>query len=224
MAIYAQNNLCAVSVSPEAHGGCGTTHRRPVENGAPARLWALDCEPCSNHLRHDPQWSTTLSELPETFDEKLKREDFEKRGALDERKLMAMALAQMVGIPVPDTISGAVTGMMPHIPGVMECGTCGSGQLPGKKFCADCGAPMSQPVTKAALPGPERPAEPPVAAPSHHQGARPVRIQDLRHDELQAACRARGLPDKGVRKDLMKRLRGAGVSNADLQKLLLAAA
>ena len=50
-----------------------------------------------------------------------------------------------------------------------------------------------------------------------------MRLQDLRLDELQAACRAAGLPDAGVRKELMKRLRTAGVSNADLSRLLVAA-
>ena len=48
-------------------------------------------------------------------------------------------------------------------------------------------------------------------------------MQDLTRDELQAACRARGLPDDGFRKELMKRLRAARVSNADLQQLLVAA-
>ena len=92
------------------------------------------------------------------------------------------------------------------------------------KFCGQCGAPMSRPVTKAALDAPQRPAEPPVAAASvsrHRDG--PVKLQELRHDELQAACRARGLPDDGFRKVLMKRLRNAGVTNADLHGLLVAA-
>lgn len=222
MTLYAQNDLCAVSVSPEAHGGCGSTHRRPVEHGAPARLWPLDCVMCEDHLRHDPQWSSTLSELPEAYDEKLKREDFEKRGALDERKLMAMALAKLTGIEIPDTIAGMITGAAPHIAGLLEC-PAGHGQPPGSKFCNECGAPMSAPVTKAALDAPQRPAEPPAAAPSPSHRPMPARLQDLRHDELQAACRARGLDADGVRKVLMKRLRTAGVTNADLQALLVAA-
>jgi hypothetical protein len=223
MTVYAQNDICA-KVVPDSFGGCNQLHRRPVVNGAPAKIWALDCPRCEDHLRSDPQWSTTMSELPETFDEKLRREDFEKRGALDERKLMAMALARLTGIEIPDTIAGAVGSVMPHIPGVLEC-PAGHGQPSGSKFCSECGAPMSRPVTKAALGAPQRTAEPepPATAPSRHQGSRPFRLQDLRHDELQAACRARGLPDAGVRKELMKRLRNAEVTNADLQRLLVAA-
>ena len=129
-------------------------------------LFVLSCDDgCENHLRHDPQWSSTISELPECHDEQLKREDFEKRGALDERKLMAMALAKLTGIEIPDTIAGMITGAAPHIAGLLEC-PAGHGQPPGSKFCNECGAPMSAPVTKAALDAPQRPAEPPAAAPS----------------------------------------------------------
>jgi SAP domain len=222
MTVYGRNDVAAVTIS-EAHGGCGRAHSRPVEHGVPAKLFVLTCDGgCENHLRHDPQWSSTISELPECHDEELRRTDFEKRGALDERKLMAMALAKLTGIEIPDTIAGMITGAAPHIAGMMECPS-GHGQPAGSKFCNECGAPMSSPATKAALPGPQHPAEPPVAEPGLHQGGRPVRIQDLRHDELQAACRARGLPAEGVRKELMKRLRSAGVTNADLQALLVAA-
>lgn len=222
MTVYGRNDVAAVTIS-EAHGGCGRTHSRPVEHGAPAKLFVLSCDDgCENHLRHDPQWSSTISELPECHDEQLSREDFEKRGALDERKLMAMALAKLTGIEIPDTIAGMITGAAPHIAGLLEC-PAGHGQPPGSKFCNECGAPMSAPVTKAALDAPQRPAEPPAAAPSPSHRPMPARLQDLRHDELQAACRARGLDADGVRKVLMKRLRTAGVTNADLQALLVAA-
>ena len=222
MTLYSRSDLAAVTVSVDAHGGCGRTHSRPVSGDRPVALWELSCPPCEDHLRSDPHWSTTRSEIPETHDEKLKREDFEKRGALDERKLMAMAMAKMMGIEIPDTIAGALAGQMQHIPGVMECAN-GHGNPAGQKFCGACGAPMSSLAAKAALPGPERPAEPPAAESFPSQEGKAVRLQDLRLDELQAACRAAGLPDAGVRKELMKRLRTAGVSNADLSRLLVAA-
>lgn len=221
MTVYSRSDVAAVTVPVADFRGCGNVHSRPVVSGAPVKIWALDCPPCEDHLRHSGQWSTTVSELPETYDEKLSREDFEKRGALDERKLMAMALAKMNGIPIPETISGML-GAPAALAGVLEC-PAGHGQPAGSKFCNECGAPMSSPVTQAALDAPQRPAEPPAAASSPRQGRIPVRLQDLRHDELQAACRARGLPDQGVRKELMKRLRNAGVTNADLHGLLVAA-
>lgn len=223
MTLYAQNNLCAVSVSPEAHGGCGTTHRRPVEAGAPVKLWALTCEAgCENHLRHDPQWSTTIAELPEAYDEKIRREDFEKRGALDERKLMAMALAKMTGIDIPDTIVGAITGMMPHIEGVLECPN-GHGNAAGKKFCGDCGSPMSGPVPKAALDGPQQPAQPPPAPPSPEAGTKLRRLRDARLEELQALAEVNGVDTSGKRPALIARLAAAGVTSADLARLPVAA-
>jgi hypothetical protein len=222
MTVFSRSDVAAVTVPVADFGGCGNVHSRPVVNGAPVKIWVLDCPPCEDHLRHSDQWSTTISELPETYDEKLSREDFEKRGALDERKLMAMALAKLTGIEIPDTIAGMITGAAPHIAGLLEC-PAGHGQPPGSKFCNECGAPMSAPVTKAALDAPQRPAEPPAAAPSPSHRPMPARLQDLRHDELQAACRARGLDADGVRKVLMKRLRTAGVTNADLQALLVAA-
>lgn len=220
---FARSDLTSVSISA-FHGGVPHTHSRPVENGAPVKVWELRCDKpgCEDYLRSDPHWSTTLSEIPEAYDEKLKREDFEKRGALDERKLMAMAMAKMMGIEIPETIAGALAGQMQHISGVLECPN-GHGQPAGQKFCGACGAPMSSLAAKAALPGPERPAEPPAAESFPSQEGKAVRLQDLRLDELQAACRAAGLPDAGVRKELMKRLRTAGVSNADLSRLLVAA-
>jgi hypothetical protein len=224
MTVYARSDLAHVSVS-KAHGGCGRPggHSRPVEHGAPAAIWALTCsEGCEDQLRHDPCWSVTASEIPETWDESKIREDFEKRGARDKDALMTLIMAKSVGLDpsqLPESLTRMISGTPLHIPlaGVMECAGCGHASPPGMKFCGVCGQPMSRPVTKAALDAP------PVAAPSQDQGRGPVRLQDLRHDELRAACRTRGLPDAGVRKELMKRLRNAGVTNADLQRLLVAA-
>lgn len=220
MALHSRSDLVAVTVPAEGFGGCGITHRRPVVNGAPAKVWTLDCPPCENHLRHDQHWSTTLSELPETYDEKLTREDFEKRGALDERKLMAMALAKLTGIAIPDTIAGAISGRMPHIPGQLECAACGSASPPGQKFCGECGSPMSGPAPQASIPGPQPPAERPSPV---RAGGKPRRLQDGRLDELQALARARGLSDQGTRKVLFTRLRAAGATDKDLRSLAVAA-
>ena len=226
--LYGRSDIASVHVPAEDFGGCGTTHRRPGVNGAPAQIWGLDCPPCEDHLRHSDQWGTTSSEIPETHDEVKAREDFDRRGAKDKDAILTLALARLAGIEsseLPESLTRMISGVPAHVPvqGKIVCGECGSDSAAGMKFCGQCGSPMSSPVTKAALDAPQRPAEPPVAASVtlHRQG--PVRIQDLRHDELKAACRARGLPDEGVRKVLMKRLRDARVTNADLQRLLVAA-
>ena len=228
MTLYATSNLVAATV-PAENGGCGVEHRRPVISGAPQNPWSLSCPPCEDFLRkhNSDQWSVTMSEIPETYDEKLAREDFDKRGAKDKDAILTLALARLAGIDsseLPESLTRMISGAPLHVPvaGKMVCPQ-GHDSPAGMKFCGQCGSPMSSPVTKAALDAPQRPAEPPVAASVtlHRQG--PVRIQDLRHDELKAACRARGLPDEGVRKVLMKRLRDARVTNADLQRLLVAA-
>ena len=227
MTLWSRSDLAAVTVSVAAHGGCGRTHSRPVNGDKPVTVWQLDCTQCEDHLRHDPHWAVTPSEVPETWDESKSREDFERRGAKDKDAVLTLALARLAGIDaaeLPESLTRMISGRPLHVPvaGKMVCPQ-GHDSPAGMKFCGQCGSPMSSPVTKAALDAPQRPAEPPVAASVtlHRQG--PVRIQDLRHDELKAACRARGLPDEGVRKVLMKRLRDARVTNADLQRLLVAA-
>lgn len=52
MTLYARSDLMSVSI-PVTSGGCGDTHSRPVNNGAPARTWGLDCPDCEAHLRGD---------------------------------------------------------------------------------------------------------------------------------------------------------------------------
>ena len=144
MSLWARSDLASVSVSP-AHGGCGLVHNRPAPGGKPADLWELDCPACSDHLRHDPLWSTTLSEIPETHDEKNAREDFDKRGARDKDQVLAMALAKLAGVELPESLLRPITGNMPRAVAMMECPSGHPGK-PGSKFCATCGEPMQQPV------------------------------------------------------------------------------
>ena len=101
MTVYSASNIMAVNLS-DAHGGCGSPHARPVRNGAPDKLWKLDCVMCENHLRTDPLWSTTVSEIPETYDEKSTREDWEKRGAQDRDAIMPLLLAKLAGVDPSD--------------------------------------------------------------------------------------------------------------------------
>lgn len=94
MTLYARSDLCAVSVSPD-HGGCGKSHTRPLVAGAPAKVWALDCHQCEDHLRSDKLWSPQVTTIPETVDEKNAREDVEKRGAVEQAQSVADALGQL---------------------------------------------------------------------------------------------------------------------------------
>jgi len=223
MSLWARSDLASVSVSA-AHGGCGEVHVRPAPGGNPVQLWKLDCEACADYLRSDPHWSVTASEIPETHDEKLAREDFERRGAKDKDAIMTLAIAKIAGIDpsqLPESLTRMISGQPLHIPlaGQMECPS-GHAQPPGMKFCGECGAPMSAPVTKAALSAPERHAEPPAAAPSPQHGPAPQRIRDANSETLRALCRAHGLDEGGKRSDLIIRLSQAGVTNAGLRRFL----
>ena len=198
-------------------------------------MWNLQCEPCCAYLRKvsDPLWSPTISEVPETPDELNAREDFQKRGAIDRDQVMALAMAKLAGVELPDTMRRPISGLAPHLPtivGEIEC-TAGHPNEPGSKFCAECGSPMRDavllcpdghavgvkakfcaecgksmtPAPPALEAAPEPPASPdPPAAPSQ-----PKRLRDMRASDLQKMARDKGLDDSGSRADLIGRLRTA---------------
>ena len=217
MPLHARSDLAYVIV-PATSGGCGEPHRRPVEQGAPAQVWTLNCPPCENLLRHEPTWSTTLSEIPETYDEKLAREDFDKRGARDKDQVLAMALAKLAGVELPESLLRPITGNMPKAIALMECPSGHPGQ-PGSKFCATCGEPMHQPVNALTAA--------PVLCPSGHENAaaakfcgecgtsikapEPAADEDtelgsMHWKQLEKLCKDRGLDATGSKADLLARL------------------
>ena len=154
MTLFARSDLASVTVSA-AHGGCTQVHVRPAPGGNPAPVWKLDCAPCEAHLRSDPLWSPTLSEVPETPDEENAREDFQKRGAIDRDQVMALAMAKLAGVELPDTMRRPISGLAPHVPtiiGEIEC-TAGHPNEPGSKFCSECGSPMRDAALLTALTG-----------------------------------------------------------------------
>jgi hypothetical protein len=141
MTVYARGDIASVSISA-SHGGCGATHTRPVEKGAPAKLWELSCLQCEDHLRADSLWSATMSEIPETPDEKAAREDFDKRGAHDRDQVLALALAKLAGVQLPETLLRPLTGHLPHIPEKPMLCVNSHGNPPGVKYCGECGVSM----------------------------------------------------------------------------------
>lgn len=52
MTLYARNDLQFVTIPPGS-GGCGDSHSRPVRNGAPDKIWKLDCPSCESYLKGD---------------------------------------------------------------------------------------------------------------------------------------------------------------------------
>lgn len=233
MAIYARSDLAAVYVS-DAHGGCGQGHRRPVENGAPAKLWKLECFACEDHLRSDPLWSTTIAELPETYDEKLTREDLEKRGARNQQQMTALALAKIAGIPGAEAALGMAMGAgaancpqgHPVTPGVRFCGECGaqvaapveSTMFPcghanpvSKKFCGECGGPAQLPDVAVPPSDPEfvTSPPPPPTAPEQPQSPAPP--------PLPSNTKMRSMK----REDLVQLAAGAGIPTGGTRQEVL---
>ncbi len=216
MTVYARADLACKIIPVEGFGGCGLPHSRPVVIGAPAKIWALDCPPCEENLRHDPQWSTTPAEIPETYDEQKTREDFDKRGARDKDAVLAMALAKIAGVELPESMLRMISGVPAHVPAELECPQ-GHGQPAGRKFCAECGSPMHGTAAAAAISAPQKAAQPPAAA---GQPKRPPRLRDQPKSVLQALARQRGLDEDGTNGELIARLGKAGVTNNDLARHL----
>lgn len=213
MTVYAASSIVAVNLSVEGHGGCGEAHIRPVVDGAPAKMWALDCPGgCENHLRHDPMWSTNPVEVPETHDEKVSRERNEKTGKLDRDNQMQQALIQLSRLgDLPAALEMLVTQFsggpaLPPVAGFLECVN-GHATAAPAKFCAECAAPLSVPTPAAAITAPPAPPTPP--------GQR-RRLRDARLEELQALARDRHLDSSGKRPELVARLAAAGVTSNDL--------
>jgi hypothetical protein len=214
MTVWARSDLASVSISA-VHGGIAHTHSRPVTDGAPVKPWALDCDQpgCEDFLRSDPCWSATIIEVPETYDETKAREQAEKSGKLDRENQLAAAIIELGKLgQLPAALGQVLAPMLGAgaVAGMLECAACGNGQAPGMKFCGNCGQPMSQPAAAAALTAPE-------------DRQRSVRLRDARLDELQALARLHGVDPDGKRPDLISRLGLAGVTNADLARLPVAA-
>lgn len=156
MTVYARSDVMGVAPSRDGHGGCGRVHSRPVEHGAPVKLWALECPQCETFLRTDDQWSPTISGIPETPDEKAEREDRELRGQQETTAATADAI-QKLGVAVPQLAEQ--TGMSQQVMVAMltaltERGVlntpvptvaCAQGhQMPATaKFCGECGSPTA---------------------------------------------------------------------------------
>lgn len=233
ISLYARADLASTTVSA-AHGGCGQIHTRPAPGGNPVAVWKLDCPQCETHLRNDPLWSATVSEIPETPDEKLTREDWEKRGLKDRDNVLALALAKLAGVDMPETLrmpelaahAQAIAGKMvceaghDCDPGSRFCPECGAAvrrTIPaaacpqghqvtaGAKFCPECGSPVLHPA--AAELGPPPPGE--AAVPEPQNGVRRKPLKDRRLDELQQIARTKNLDDSGTRTELLARIKTA---------------
>lgn len=189
MALYGRSDVVSVAVPPTS-GGCGATHSRPVANGVPLDEWDLEgvCIVCAASLKKDgdPLWSATVAEIPETPDEKLTREDAEKRG---ER---AIKKAQ-------EELSVRQHELTEKIVALLERGSVMNANSQGP----DISELIAQEVAKA-LSKPQFPA--PAPEPEQVEEPAPLILERLHVRTLGKMCRDRGLNDKGGKTDLIARL------------------
>lgn len=157
MTVWARNDVCAVSISPD-HGGCGEAHTRPVVKGAPVKVWALTCHGgCEDHLRESSLWSGTPQGVPETPDETTIRLDVERRGQLEQQSTMASALNDLAKLgDLPGAIAQLAQMMAGNVPQQLTSQPallCRNGHrnTHAARFCGECGADLNDAVGKAPV-------------------------------------------------------------------------
>ena len=216
MTRYARSDVAGITI-PSAIGGCGEFHGRPVIKGAPAREFRLDCPPCEAHLRgdrkpkklvyetdkrtgqpirqarvadSDPMWSSTPDTIPLTPDEDRVNAVRQERGSQQIQMIQALAALRATGIQVPDEAMWLLERELPSsvLKGTMLCAA-GHDNPAGVKFCGECGVGMN---VKAAIAAPEEPAA--------------VDLARLHPQTLRKMCRDAGLPDKGRKDEMVRRL------------------
>jgi len=221
-----------MSLSLGEHG-CGATHSRPVTHGAPAKEFRLDCPPCEAHLRgdrkqkklvyetdkrsgqpvrqarvadSDPLWSSTPDTVPPTPDEERVNSIRQERGAQQIQMIQALAALRGTGLDIPAEAMWLLERELPAgvLKGTVVCAN-GHDNQTGLKFCGECGISMA---AKGEIEG----SDPDPSFRGH-----PVRLttepefplEKLHVATLRKKCRERGLPDKGTKAQLVKRLEAA---------------
>ena len=194
MGLYGRNDVMSVSV-PSTSGGCGVTHSRPVADGVAADEWDLEktCGVCAAFMKGDPLWAAMPAEVPETPDERMVREDAEKRGERAIKKSQEKLSVQQ----------GELNQRIVEL--LERSGTGGGTAAPDPDLIA---ALVAQEVQKA-LAAMNTPA--PASAPEPElTEAVPVGdgvdLARLHVRTLSKMCNDRGLDRRGSRADLIARL------------------
>ena len=219
--LYARSDVQCIAV-PESSGGCGKSHRRPMRNGIPEKVWGLDCPPCEGFLRGDrrpkklqyqthpktgqvthqdrvadadPMWSSTPDTIPLTPDETRTNEVRSERGRMQIDMLQALAALRSTGVEVPPEAMWLLERELPAgvLKGTVVCLN-GHDVPAGLKFCGECGVSMAARGAIETAPPPE-PAEPAT-----------LDLDKLHPQTLKKLCRQRHLPDSGSKDELIARL------------------
>lgn len=201
MGLYGRNDVMSVSV-PSTSGGCGVTHSRPVADGVAADEWDLEktCVTCAGSIKGDPLWAAMPAEVPETPDERMIREDAEKRGERAIKKSQEKLSVQQ----------GELNQRIVEL--LERSGTGGGTAAPDPELIA---ALVAQEVQKAlaAINGSGH-APVPVPEPELTEAVPVgdgVDLARLHVRTLSKMCNDRGLDRRGSRADLITRLNAAAV-------------
>jgi hypothetical protein len=177
-----------------------------VVDGAPIKTWALTCPSCEDHLRSDSLWSSTISEIPETHDEKSVREDQDRRGQREQADATAHALERLAHLGDLPTVLGKMvelmTGQQPQAAlqasqAMAQLCRNGHANLNTAKFCGECGADMAD----AANAQPKAAIEP---TPEVTKDAAPYETSTVA--ELRDAAKTLGVSTGGTKSELIDRL------------------
>lgn len=207
MTVYARSDVMSVALSA-VHGGCGAQHSRPVTHGAPAKVWALDCPACENHLRSDPLWAVMPADVPETPDEVHVREDQEKRGSRDREGQLVDAILAIANSheKLPDQLAAALAQAGAQLaPSLTDTTTCPNGHenTAFAKFCGECGSPISAPVDEV---GPV--VEVPHLGDAPKLALSPADLVRMTVPDLRELATRHGIDSTGTKADLIARLAG----------------
>jgi len=220
--LYARSDVQCIAV-PESAGGCGKSHRRPMNNGQPVKVWGLDCpDRCEPYLRGDrrpkilkyqtdpktgqtvrqeriadahPMFSSTPDTVPLSPDEERTNTVRSERGRMQIEMLQALAALRSTGIEVPPEAMWLLERELPAgvLQGTVVCAN--SHDVPaGSAFCPQCGVTMA---ARGALGSGSEDEEPAVD------------LGRLHPQTLRKMCRDRKLPDKGSKDVLIGRLQAA---------------
>jgi hypothetical protein len=215
MVLHARSDIQG-AIIPVASGGCGELHSRPVTDGAPAKVWRLDCPRCCAVLQDDSLWAAAESEIPETYDEQRVREDKDKRGAKDQSEATGVALEELAKMPgILEALTALVAGQKVEVAAVVPCRDCDTSVTAGQRFCPECGA--RDPAEAALVPDApssafavdsHRVADVPLPGePPADDG--PLDLAALPYSKLKQLAVTRGLSGKGTKPELIERLSAA---------------
>jgi len=217
--LYARGDLLAVSAVP----GCEAGHVRPVDErtGKPVPVWSLTCDAHEKYYRGDgkpkilkyqvdkntgrvlrqervadssPMFSSTPDTVPLTPDEEATNAIRQERGRMQIEMLQALAALRATGIEVPPEAMWLLERELPEkvLKGTVVCVN-GHDVPAGNQFCGSCGASMTTRAAVTAAPAPEP----------------EIDLAVLHPQSLKKLLRDRGLPDKGTKEQMIRRLREA---------------